>query len=132
MINCIENLKFSFVAATLNSVDTLEDTIKSVLNQSYYNIEYIIIDGGSIDMVKVYAPLFKERMKWISEPDMVLYDAMNKGFLRATGDVIAVMNSDDLFVDNFAVEKVANCFCCHKEIDGLYADLYYVSRKNVS
>lgn len=135
MINQTGFLKFSFVTVTLNSVDTLEDTMQSVLNQSYDNIEYIVIDGGSIDgtvdMIKMYVPLFGGRMKWISEPDKGLYDAMNKGFLSATGDVVAVMNSDDLFVDNLAVEKVANSFYCHNDIDGVYADLYYVLRKNV-
>lgn len=129
-------MKFSFVTATLNSEATLEDTIKSVLNQSYNNIEYIVIDGGSIDgtvdIIKKYMPLFEGRMKWISEADNGLYDAMNKGFRLAVGDVIAVMNSDDLFVNSTAVERVADCFKTHEEYDGVYADLYYVSRTKIS
>ena len=76
-------MKISLVTVTFNSAKTLCDTIHSVLSQSYTNIEYIIVDGLSNDetvtLIKEYEPLFQGRLKWISEKDKGLYDAMNKG-----------------------------------------------------
>ena len=84
------NVKVSIITVVYNSVDTLEQTIKSVINQSYKNIEYIIVDGGStdgsIDIIKKYD---KDIQMWVSEPDNGIYDAMNKGIKLATGDVVA-------------------------------------------
>lgn len=128
--------KISLVTVTFNSGKTLVDTLQSVLFQSYSNIEYIIVDGlsndNTIDIIRKYEPLFDGRLKWISEKDEGLYDAMNKGFRVATGDVIGIINSDDLLSENTAVEKVMDCFASHGEVDGVYADLYYVSRDDIS
>lgn len=88
-------LKISLVTVTFNSVVTFRDTIQSVLSQSYSDIEYIIIDGASedntVDIVKEYEPLFEGRLRWISEKDQGLYDAMNKGIHMATGDIIGLL-----------------------------------------
>ena len=77
-------MKISLITVTFNSGGTLRDTIQSVLSQTYYDIEYIIVDGHSqdntVDIIKEYEPLFDGRLKWISEKDQGLYDAMNKGF----------------------------------------------------
>lgn len=101
------------ITITYNSSATLERTIKSVLSQSYNNYEYIIVDGASkdstIDIVKKYEPLFEGRMKWKSEPDGGIYNAMNKGISRSSGDVIGIVNSDDWLEPN-ALNDVALAF----------------------
>lgn len=129
-------MKFSFVTATLNCAATLPDALDSLMGQSYRNIEVIVVDGsstdGTLEIIKRYEPLFGGRMKWVSERDNGLYDAMNKGFRMATGDVVSVLNSDDFLVDDNVVAKLANCFGEHPEADGVYADLFYVSRHNPS
>ncbi|MCQ4916404.1 glycosyltransferase [Bacteroides nordii] len=129
-------MKFSFITVTFNSSATLRDTIQSVLSQTYPDIEYIIVDGCSqdktVDIIKEYEPLFHGRLKWISEKDQGLYDAMNKGFQMATGDMVGIINSDDLLAEATAIEKVIDCFKDHKDIDCVYADLYYVSQHDTS
>ena len=93
------NLYFSIITITFNSEKTIERTLKSVLNQTYTNYEYIIVDGASKDstmeIVRKYEPLFEGRMKWKSEPDTGIYNAMNKGIFRSTGEIIGIVNSDD-------------------------------------
>lgn len=127
-------MKISLITVCYNSKATLETTILSVLQQTYYNIEYIIIDGGSKDdtlsIVKRYEPQFNGKMRWVSELDKGLYDAMNKGIAIATGEVIGLINSDDLFCDVYALEKVMNVFVENIELDSVYADLYYVSQND--
>ena len=129
-------MKISLVTVTFNSYRTLRDTIQSVLSQTYPDIEYIIVDGCSqdktVDIIKEYEPLFHGRLKWISEKDQGLYDAMNKGFQMATGDMVGIINSDDLLAEATAIEKVIDCFEGHKDIDCVYADLYYVSQYDTS
>lgn len=102
-------MKLSLITVTYNSGATLAYTIKSVLSQTYPDIEYIIVDGASkdntVDIIKEYEPLFKGRIKWISEPDKGLYDAMNKGIRLATGDIIGILNSDDFFTNQNVLQK---------------------------
>lgn len=105
----MSNPKFSIITITFNSERTIERTLKSILSQTYIDYEYIIVDGASkdstMDIVGKYEPLFEGRMKWKSEPDKGIYDAMNKGIMRSTGDIIGIVNSDDwLEVD--ALENV--------------------------
>ena len=97
------------VTVCYNAVNELEKTMLSVLNQTYDNIEYIVIDGGSkdgtVDIIKKYA----DRLAyWVSEPDKGIYDAMNKGIKAATGEWINFMNAGDLFVDNNIISKLLN------------------------
>ncbi len=124
----------SIITVSFNSSLTIKDTFESVLNQTYKDIEYIVVDGNSIDntisIIKEYEPLFEGRMKWISEPDKGLYDAMNKGFQLAKGDIIGIINSDDLFCDKDAIKNVVEEFINKRDIDAVYADLYYVSQDN--
>jgi len=119
-----------------NSSTTIRDTIDSVLNQTYPDIEYIIIDGSSkdttVDIIKENESHFNGRMKWISEPDKGLYDAMNKGIQMATGNVVGIINSDDLFCDKSAIEKVMRIFEKNKSLDSVYADLFYVAQVDTS
>lgn len=92
-------MKISIITVSYNSERTIERTIQSVLSQTYSNYEYIIIDGNSkdktIDIIRKYEPQFDGRMFWISEVDTGIYNAMNKGILKATGDIIGLVNSDD-------------------------------------
>lgn len=129
-------MKFSLITVTYNSSSTLRDTIVSVLNQTYNNIEYIIIDGDSkdntTDIIKEYEPMFNGKMRWISEKDKGLYDAMNKGFRMATGDIIGIINSDDLIAEPTAIEKVVKSFESNSDVDAVYADLYYVAQNDTS
>lgn len=120
--------KISLITVTFNSDKTLRDTINSVLKQTYTNIEYIVVDGlskdNTMDIVREYEPQFEGRMKWISEKDKGLYDAMNKGVRMATGDVVGILNSDDFFTANDVLEKVAVGF--DEQTDAVYGDLHYV------
>lgn len=113
MKNMSNQLLFSVVTICYNSAQTIERTIKSVLAQTYTNFEYIIVDGGSTDstleIVKKYEPLFAGRLKWKSEPDHGIYDAMNKGILRSNGDIIGIVNSDD-WLDADALLNVYDSF----------------------
>ena len=99
--------KVSIITVVYNGIDFLEETIKSVISQTYPNIEYIIVDGGStdgtLDIIKKYEAHIT---KWISEPDKGIYDAMNKGIDLATGDWQNFLNAGDSFVDNNVLEKI--------------------------
>jgi len=92
-------LKISIVTVTYNSERFLEATIQSILSQNYPNLEYIIIDGGSTDGTLNIIHKYESQLAyWISERDNGMYDALNKGFARATGDVFAWLNSDDMYM----------------------------------
>lgn len=103
------NPLISVVTVSYNAVSTIEQTILSVLNQTYPRIEYIIIDGGStdgtVDIIKKYADRITY---WVSEPDKGIYDAMNKGIKVATGEWINFMNCGDSLYENDIVEKISN------------------------
>lgn len=121
-------MKLSIVTVCLNSVETIEDTIKSVLIQDYKNIEYIVVDGrstdGTLDILKKY----RDRIhKYISEPDKGIYDAMNKGIKLARGDIIAILNSDDVYADSTVVGQMVN-FMETTLVDAAYSNLVYVDR----
>lgn len=104
---------FSIITVCFNSATTIERTIKSVLNQNFLDYEYIIVDGGSsdttIDIIKKYEPHFQGRLKWKSESDNGIYDAMNKGVLRSNGIIIGIVNSDD-WLESDALSNVYDAF----------------------
>ncbi|MDA7643390.1 glycosyltransferase [Akkermansiaceae bacterium] len=126
-------MKISIITVSYNSAETIEATFISVLQQTYSDIEYIVIDGGSTDHTLKIAKKYKDLINVIvSEPDKGLYDAMNKGIKLASGDVIGFINSDDLFCDREAIEKVMNLFKMDDKLDSVYADLAYVSRHNTN
>lgn len=122
-------MKLSLITITYNSERTITDTLESVLTQTYSDIEYLVIDGNSKDntlsIIKEYETQFNGRMKWISEPDKGIYDAMNKGIRMATGDIIGILNSDDLFFDNNVLKDIVHTFDCN-DIDCLYGNLKFV------
>ena len=129
-------MKISIITVSYNSVDTLEDTIKSVLNQNYDDIEYIIVDGNSSDntleLIKKYEKKFKDSSKsykWISETDNGIYDALNKGIKLANGDILGFLNSDDYYSDEEVVSDINICFQ-KNDIDCLYGNLKYIDSNN--
>ncbi|MDR0832725.1 MAG: glycosyltransferase [Candidatus Symbiothrix sp.] len=121
-------MKISLITVCYNSAQHIQAAIESVLSQTYSDIEYIVVDGGStdttVDSIKSCEPQFKGRMHWISEPDTGIYDAMNKGIARATGEIIGFLNSDDIFFNEKIVEEVAALFE-KNDCDMVYGDLIY-------
>ena len=136
--NKIVQMKFSIITSVLNNKEHIESCINSVTSQTYNDIEYIIVDGGSTDgtvdvihNVKCIIENEIKDFKFISEKDSGIYDAINKGIENATGDVIGLLHSDDIFADNSVIEKVADKFVENKT-DSVYGDLEYVSTHDVS
>lgn len=123
-------MKVSVITVTYNSESTIEDTVLSVLNQDYGNIEYIIIDGESKDSTLNILEKYKNRIsKIISEKDDGLYYAINKGISLATGDVIGILHSDDFYSSSTILSKVVETFK-GRNVDSVYGDLKYVDRIN--
>lgn len=122
----------SIITATYNSASTLRDTFDSILLQTNQSYEYIVIDGaskdGTIDIIKEYEPRFNGKMRWISEKDKGIYDAMNKGISLATGDVVGILNSDDFYIDKDVLADIQNAFT--KEVDAICGNLYFVDADN--
>lgn len=124
-------MKISLITVCFNSEKTIEHTIMSVLAQDYGNIEYIIIDGASSDATCHIIEKYKDNIAYfISEPDHGIYDAMNKGIKIATGDVIGIINADDIYASTNIISTVASAFCDHN-VDTVYGDLCYVKANDV-
>jgi glycosyltransferase involved in cell wall biosynthesis len=116
-------MKISIITVCCNSAETLEKTILSVDNQTYDDIEYIIVDGNSKDNTLGIIRKHQDKIsKWLSEADQGLYDAMNKGISMATGDLVGILNSDDTFNSNFVIEEVAK-FHKHNSIEASVGDI---------
>ncbi len=128
-------MKVSLITVTFNSGKTLCDTILSVLLQSYTNIEYIIVDGlsndNTVNIIREYEPLFQGRLKWISERDSGLYDAMNKGIQMSTGDIVGIVNSDDFYHRKDVILRVSEAFK-NKEVQAVYGDVRFVNPYNLN
>ncbi len=128
-------MKISIITATYNSEKHLQDTINSVLSQDYSEIEYIIVDGGSkdstIDIIKENEAKFEGRLHWISELDNGLYDALNKGFKMATGEVVGILNSDDFFTSHNVISNVVRTFESNN-CEAVYGDIHFVDAKDLT
>lgn len=128
-------MKVSVITATYNSGITLRDTLDSVLAQTYPNIEHIIVDGGSTDntiaIVKELEPRYNGRLRYISEPDKGIYDAMNKGIRMATGEVVGILNSDDFYTAPDTVETLINALR-ENQVDAVFGDIHYVDGKDLT
>ena len=123
-------MKISIVTVTYNSAATLAHTIESVKCQDYHNIEHVLVDGGSTDETLTIIKSYPHITKWVSEKDKGLYDAINKGIMMATGDVVGVLNSDDFFPDNAVVSKIAKAFE-ENNTDAVYGDIAFVRPGNL-
>lgn len=119
-------MKISIITATYNSEAHIADCVKSVNSQTYDNIEHIIIDGASKDnTINIIEETPNRVTKIVSEPDKGIYDAMNKGIIMATGDVVGILNSDDFFTSDDVIETVVDAFS-NSDIDALYGDVHFV------
>lgn len=128
-----DNPKISIVTVCYNSEATLRDTLVSVASQTYNNVEYIVIDGGSNDGTIPLIKEFADRVDYfVSEKDDGIYDAMNKGIRAATGDFVGILNSDDVFASSNVVEKIASTIRTEGKVDAVYGDLVYVDRSDLS
>lgn len=127
-------MKVSIITVTFNSGKTLQATIDSVFIQNHSDIEYIVIDGASLDntldVIKNNFP--RVINKYISEPDNGLYDAINKGIKISTGDIVGIINSDDFYVSCDAISSVVSAFICNSEIEAVYSDVHFVKNSNLN
>lgn len=126
-------MKVSIITVVYNNQKTIKSAIESILSQTYKNIEYIIIDGGSTDGTLDIIYNFKEKIDLIlSEADNGIYDAMNKGINLSTGDLVGILNSDDLYDNNYIIEDVVNEFVKDNKLDIIYGNLVYVNKNDTS
>ena len=126
-------MKISIVTATFNSGATLRDTLDSVLAQNYIDFEHIVKDGGStdntLDILREYESKYNGRLRWVSEPDKGIYDAMNRGIELATGDIVGILNSDDFYASDNVLSSIASGI---KGVDAVYGDLVFVDETDTS
>lgn len=129
-------MKISIITATYNSASTIRNTLDSILMQTYQNYEVLIQDGGSqdntLDIIAEYVSRFGDRMKVDSQPDRGIYDGLNHGCRRATGDVIGTLNSDDFYSSPNVLETIVQTYSEHPEIEAVYADVHYVMPKDLN
>jgi len=125
-------MKVSIITVTYNSGKYLEDCIESVIKQRYDNIEHIIIDGKSNDNTLAIIKKYESRIsKWISETDKGMYDAINKGMVIATGDVVGILNSDDMLDSDDVITSIVNAFK-EQDTEAIYGDLEYVDANDTN
>ena len=122
-------MKVSIITVTYNNAATLADTIESVYQQTYQDIEYWIIDGASndstLDIIHENVERFQGRLHYISEPDKGIFDAMNKGIERCHGDIIGTLNADDYFTSDNIIEEVVKTFS-KTDVDVVYGDIHFI------
>jgi len=122
-------MKVTIITPTYNSAETLRENLLSVRNQSYTNIEHLIIDNLSRDRTIDIVREFDHNVRVCSESDSGIYDAMNKGIKMATGDIIGILNSDDYLSDRETIGQIVSTFL-HDDCDGVYGDLIYVNKED--
>ena len=124
-------MKVSVITVCYNSIETLEDTIRSVISQTHTDVEHIIIDGGSTDGTKALVEKYAGNVAYfVSEPDKGLYDAMNKGLAAATGDVVGKLNSDDFFAHSEVIANIVKCF--EGDVDAVYGDVAFFNSNDLN
>jgi glycosyltransferase involved in cell wall biosynthesis len=128
----LDGIKITILTVYYNSVATIKGTLESIALQSNKSFEHVIVDGGSTDgTVAVIREWKKHPIRLISEPDKGIYDAINKGIRLATGDIIGILNSSDLYYDSHVLENVSSIMS-NQSIDACYADLIYVDQNNLN
>lgn len=119
----------SIITISFNSSSTIKRAIESVIAQKDINLEYIIIDGASKDNTVAIIKEYAEKnpcIRWVSEKDKGIYDAMNKGISMATGDIIGILNSDDMYASDNVLKTVCNVFENDSTIESCYGNILYV------
>ena len=134
-------MKISVITATWNSGRTIGDTLRSVFNQSFTNVEHIIKDGGSKDDTLEICKNFEQKyykdeckgrtINILSDKDKGIYDAMNQGVKAATGDVIGILNSDDFYTSDDVLARVAEEFEKNPQLEAVYGDIHFVKDENL-
>ncbi len=125
-------MKVSIITATYNSEASIASALKSVFSQSYLNLELVVIDGNSKDKtVSVIKKLYTRPAEIISEKDKGIYDALNKGICKATGDIIGFVHSDDFLASPEVISEIVAAFHNY-DVDGVYGDLQYVHKEDTS
>ena len=123
-------MKISVVTVAMNAAETIAETIDSVNSQTHTEREHLVIDGGSTDgTLDIIRAREADLTEWLSEPDRGIYDAMNKGIGRASGDVVGLLNADDVYADDDVLSSVARVFS-DPTVEASYGDLVYVERSN--
>ena len=123
-------MKISVITVSYNSAKTIADTLATVAMQTHTDIEHLVIDGASKDdTLEIVRGHATPQLRLISEADKGIYDAMNKGLAKATGEVVGFLNSDDFYIDDAVLAKIANAFQ-DPAVDACYADLEYVAQDN--
>lgn len=124
-------MKISIITIVYNNVESLPNTFKSIAEQTYDNIEYIVVDGGSkdgtVDVIRQNEAIIS---KWVSEPDKGLFDALNKGINMCSGDVIGVLHSDDIFYDKNTIANIAATFERDDSLEAVFSDIVFISKEN--
>lgn len=121
-------MKISIVTICFNAKNIIEKTFLSILSQTFKNIEFIVVDGGSTDGTLEVIDKYRENISYfVSEPDDGIYDAMNKGIKAATGEFIIFLNANDVFYNEFVLEKVAKTLVENPEVKILFGDADYIS-----
>ena len=126
-------MKISIITITFNSAKTIQRALESVLSQTYPDIEHVIVDGASSDGTKEIIEAYAKKhqnVRWKSEKDSGIYNALNKGIAMATGDIIGFLHSDDVFFSPDSIGQIAHAFT-DKSVDVVYGDLLYCSGEKV-
>lgn len=127
-------MKVSIVTVAYNSAQTIADTLRSVLEQTYPDIEYWVIDGASrdnsLEVIRAWELKFKGRLHCISERDGGIYDAMNKGIRHTTGDIVGILNSDDYFTSPTVIADLVQAFTA--DVDAIYGDVHFVRANDLN
>lgn len=126
-------MRISIITVTYNSAQTLRDTLESVLKQKCVDVEHVVVDGASkddtVNIIEEFEQHYRDKgflLRWISEPDKGIYDAMNKGIFLATGEIIGILNSDDFYTSDDVLATVVDKFEVDPTLDAVYGDIHYV------
>ncbi len=126
-------MTITIITVCWNSAKVIRTALESALRQSWRSLDYVVVDGGSTDgtveILREYEARFEGRLRWVSGRDRGMYDAINKGIRMATGDVVGLLNADDVLSGDDIIAKVADAFSQNPEIDAVYGDIRFVANR---